>query len=87
MLGLAYDSSPSSVANRSPLLPLDQQFRVGAGVQWDVTDDYTLTFAYEYASLGSAPINQTRGPLTGTLQGDYQTNSLNVFEVTVNHRL
>jgi long-chain fatty acid transport protein len=87
LLGFAYDSSPSSVANRSPLLPLDQQFRVGVGVHWDVTDDYTLTFAYEYAHLGSNPINQTRGPLAGTLQGDYQTNSLNVFEVTVNHRL
>ena len=39
------------------------------GVLYDITDDYRLSFAYEFASLGSAPINATRGPLAGTLQG------------------
>jgi len=87
LLGFAYDTSPVSVANRSPLLPLDRQIRIGVGVQWDVADDYTLSFAYEYANLGRADLNRSRGPLAGTLQGDYQTNSLNVFEVTVSHRL
>ena len=87
LLGFAYDTSPVTEANRSPLLPLDRQIRFGVGVTWDVTDDYTLTFAYEYANLGRANLDLTRGPLAGTLQGDYQTNSLNVFEVTVSHRL
>ena len=64
---------------------LDQQFRFGVGVQYAVTEDYTLGAAYEFASLGSAPIDTTRGPLAGTLQGDYSTNSLNVFALTVTH--
>jgi len=85
-LGLAYDSSPVGESNRSPALPLDQQFRVAVGCQYAVTDDYTLGFAYEYGNLGSAPINRTRGPLAGTLEGDYQANSLNVFNINVIHR-
>jgi long-chain fatty acid transport protein len=85
-LGFAYDSSALTEANRGPALPVDQQLRFAAGVLYDITDDYRLSFAYEFASLGSAPINTTRGPLAGTLQGDYSTNSLNVFGFTVAHR-
>ena len=44
------------------------------------------SFAYEYVSLGKAPINTTRGPLAGPLQGDYESNSLNVIGFTVSHR-
>ncbi|MEO8752090.1 MAG: outer membrane protein transport protein [Casimicrobiaceae bacterium] len=85
-LGFAYDSSALTEAHRSPSLPIDQQFRFAGGVTYAVTDDYTLGFAYEYASLGSAPVNTTRGPLSGTLQGDYSANTLNVLEFTVSHR-
>jgi long-chain fatty acid transport protein len=83
-LGFAYDSSPVSEANRGPALPVDRQIRFAAGVQYDVNADYTIGFAYEYANLGSADLNVTRS--SGTLQGDYQANSLNVFNLTVLHR-
>ncbi|HSQ01468.1 MAG TPA: outer membrane protein transport protein [Candidatus Dormibacteraeota bacterium] len=85
-LGFAYDSSALTEANRGPALPVDQQLRFAAGVLYDITEDYRLSFAYEYASLGSAPINTTRDPLAGTLQGDYSANSLNVIGFTVAHR-
>ncbi len=85
-LGFAYDSSALTEPSRGPALPVDQQLRFGAGVLYDITDDYQLSFAYEYASLGSAPINTTRGPLAGTLQGNYSTNTLNVIGLTVAHR-
>ncbi|MDX2168608.1 MAG: outer membrane protein transport protein [Deltaproteobacteria bacterium] len=85
-LGFAYDSSAADEQQRTPSLPIDQQFRFAAGVTYAVTDDYTLGFAYEYASLGSASLDTTRGPLSGTLQGDYSTNTLNVLGFTVNHR-
>jgi len=85
-LGFAYDSSALTEPHRGPSLPIDQQLRFGGGVTYNVTDTYTLGFAYEYASLGSAPINTTRSALSGTLQGDYSTNSLNVIQFTVNHR-
>ena len=84
LLGVAYDSSPATEANRSPALPLDGQMRFAGGVQYDVTKDYTIGASYEYASLGGANIDVTRP--AGRVQGDYQTNSLNVFSLTVIRR-
>jgi len=83
-LGFAYDTSAVSTANRSPTLPVDRQIRFGVGVQYDVNADYVIGFAYEYADLGSADIDVTRP--SGTVQGDYEANSLNVFNLTVLHR-
>jgi len=85
-LGFAYDSSAVPEKNRGPALPVDQQLRFAAGVLYDLTEDYRLSFAYEYVSLGNAPINTTRGTLAGTLEGDYAANSLNVISFTVAHR-
>jgi long-chain fatty acid transport protein len=85
-LGFAYDSSALTEQHRTPSTPIDQQLRFGVGVLYAVTDEYTLGFAYEYAHLGSAPLDTTRDELTGTLEGDYSTNSLNVIGLTVSHR-
>jgi long-chain fatty acid transport protein len=85
-LGFAYDSSAVGKSNRGPALPVDQQLRFGIGLLYDITEDYRLGFAYEYVSLGKAEINTTRGPLAGTLQGDYESNSLNVIGFTVSHK-
>lgn len=86
LLGFAYDSSALTELHRSAALPIDQQLRFAAGVQYAVTDKYTLGFAYEYASLGNASINTTRNERAGTLEGDYSPNSLNVVSFTVSHR-
>lgn len=85
-LGFAYDSSALTEANRGPSVPVDQQLRFAAGVLYDITEDYRLSLAYQYLSLGSAPIDATRGPLAGTLQGDYDANSVNVIGLTVARR-
>lgn len=84
LLGFAYDSSPATEHNRSPALPIDQQLRFAAGVQYDVNEDYTIGASYEYADLGKANIDVARN--SGTVQGDYGTNSLNVFNFTVIRR-
>lgn len=85
-VGFAYDSSAVDEANRGPALPVDRQLRVAAGVQYDLTEHYRLGLAYEYVNLGSAPIDTTRGPLAGTLQGKYDTNMLNVVGLTIAYR-
>lgn len=85
-LGFAYDSSALTEPNRSPALPLDQQMRFSVGVLHDITDSYRLGFAYQYVSLGNAPIDTTRGPLAGTLQGDYDANAVNILGFTVARR-
>lgn len=84
LLGFAYDSSPVTEQNRSPALPFDRQLRFAAGIQYDINTDYTVGAAYEYADLGKANIDRTRP--SGVLQGDYSTNSLNVFALTVIRR-
>lgn len=83
-LGFAYDTSAVDSLHRSPALPVDRQLRFAAGVQYDANADYTIGFAYEYADLGSAGVDQARR--TGIVQGDYQANSLNVFNLTVLRR-
>lgn len=85
-LGFAYDSSAVDESNRGPAVPVDRQLRFAAGVLYDIAEDYQLSFAYEYVNLGDAAIDSTRGPLAGTLQGDYDANSLNVFGFTIAHR-
>ena len=82
-LGVAYDSSPMSTANRSPSMPLDQTWRVATGVQYDWNQNLTLGFAYEYINLGSANLNKTGSPLLGDLVGDYGPNMVNVVNLNV----
>ncbi len=85
-LGFAYDSSAVDEANRGAALPVDRQLRFATGVLYDLNEHYRLGLAYEYVSLGSAPIDTTRGPLAGTLQGDYSTNALSVIGLTIAYR-
>ena len=86
-VGLAFDTSPMSKSQRTPALPLDRQYRIGTGVQYALSDVLTLGDAYEYLNLGNADLNRSRGPLAGTLQGDYSTNEVHALNVTINWKL
>ena len=81
-VGVAFDTSPVSKKERSPALPLDQQIRVGTGVQYALNDRVTIGTAYEYLNLGEADISRNR-PLAGTLQGNYSTNEIHFFNATL----
>ncbi|MBK8210178.1 MAG: outer membrane protein transport protein [Rhodospirillales bacterium] len=81
-VGVAFDSSPQSKSNRTPALPMDQQIRVGTGVQYALNDRITVGTAYEYLNLGEADIDRSR-PLAGTIQGNYSTNEIHWFNVTL----
>ena len=76
-----------SKSERTPALPLDRQYRIGTGVQYALSDVLTLGTAYEYLNLGKADLDRSRGPLAGTLQGDYSTNEVHFFNVTLNWKL
>jgi long-chain fatty acid transport protein len=75
--GFAYDSSPVSEANRVPVLPVDRQLRYATGIQYQINENMTAGAAWEILDAGNAPFNVRRGPLAGTLQGDYTANYLN----------
>jgi long-chain fatty acid transport protein len=84
--GFAYDSSPVSDANRTVALPLDRTFRYSAGLIWDLNERITMGLAYTFLDAGSAPVNETRGPLSGTIQGDYSSNYYNVVALYIGMR-
>ena len=81
-LGVAFDTSPMKKSQRTPALPLDQQVRVGTGVQYALNERMTIGAAYEYLNLGEADLNRQR-PLAGTLQGNYSTNEIHFFNATL----
>ncbi len=82
MFGVAFDTSPITNSNRGPALPLDQQIRVGTGVQYALSDRMTIGCAYEYLNMGKADVDQSR-PLAGTLSGNYSTNEIHWFNATL----
>lgn len=74
-VGFAHDSAPVSKFHRTPTAPYDENLRYGVGLQYDWSEQLTVGVAYEFLDLGDAEItNLTRGPLSGTLDGDYSTN-------------
>jgi long-chain fatty acid transport protein len=76
--GVAYDSSPAGSVQRTVALPLDRQFRYSAGLIYEVNTRLTVGLAYTFIDAGEASVNQTRGPLAGTIQGEYSSNYIHV---------
>jgi len=82
--GFAYDSSPVSETNRIPVLPFDRNLRFGTGIQYVVNKNVTVGAAYEYMNDGNAPYTVSRGPLAGTVQGDFSENIINFIGLNLN---
>ncbi len=82
-IGAAYDTSAYSNKNRIAALPVDDQIRVGTGVQYNMTDKITLGAAYEYLNLGKGRLEQSNS-LGDTLSGKYSTNEVHFVNVTLN---
>ena len=82
-IGAAYDTSPCSESNRSPVLPLDRQWRLATGFQYEFDEDVTLGIAYQYLDAGAARINRKGGALRGDLKGKYATNRIQYLALNV----
>jgi long-chain fatty acid transport protein len=82
--GVAYDSSMLDNSNRSPSLPIGWTWRFALGAQYDMSKDLRLGFAYEYVYSGSPRINVSRGPLAGTVIGEYPDMSVQYFSANIN---
>ncbi|HXV28079.1 MAG TPA: outer membrane protein transport protein [bacterium] len=57
--GFSYDSSPSSLANRTPDLPVAQQWRWAAGFDFDLNESMIVSLNWEFIDLGSARMDKT----------------------------
>jgi long-chain fatty acid transport protein len=84
--GFAYNTSPMSVSDRSPSLPLDRTFRYSGGIQYDWSKNMTLGLACTFIDAGSSRIDKTGGPLVGNLQGDYDPNYINIVNLNLIYR-
>ena len=84
--GIAHDTSPVSDENRTVDLPLDRTWRYSAGLLHEYSRNTTLGFAYTFMDARSASINQRRGPLAGTLSGDYSSNYIHIIALSLNYR-
>jgi long-chain fatty acid transport protein len=82
-LGGGFDTSPMSQSQRSPSLPLDAQYRIGTGLQHDLSENVTIGVAYELMYGGDASLDVERGPFSGRVKGDYGSNYYNFVNVTL----
>lgn len=80
--GVSYDSSPTTSSKRLPNLPVDGQWRFGAGLEYALIKQATLAASYEFMHLGSAPISNASS--LGVLSGSYSRNYANVFQISLN---
>ncbi|MCL1052015.1 outer membrane protein transport protein [Shewanella abyssi] len=77
--GVGYESSPLSdsadnALNQYPDLPVDEIFRVGSGVTYQATEDFSVNFFIEYIDLGSPQIEYD-GAANGFLVGQYDNDA------------
>jgi long-chain fatty acid transport protein len=85
-VGGGFDTSPMSKSERSPALPMDQQYRLGTGLQYSFNDNITVGAAYQYFNGGDNNLDRTRGPLAGTIQGDYKSFDVHFFSLNLGWR-
>ena len=80
--GFAYDTSPVDDDDRTITMLFDEQFRYALGTEYKLKENITLGFAYELVDLGDNDLEQSSA-LGGTLQGDFPTNYLHLFNTTI----
>jgi long-chain fatty acid transport protein len=77
--GFAFDNSMVSSASRSVSSPVGDQYRYGMGAQYAMSDSLTLGFAYEFLWEGDMGLSQGRGPVLGTVAGQFSGAYINFF--------
>ena len=81
--GVAYDSSAVDDDRRSVVIPMGEAWRFALGAQYALTQNLTLGAAYEFMWSGDMSVDQYRGPLAGTVSGEYDNTSFSVFALNV----
>ena len=84
--GIAYDSSMVEDKDRTPDLPLGEQWRFGTGVNYKWRNNIDLSLAYELVWAGDLPMDVERGPLAGRVSGDYNDAHMHFINLALNWR-
>jgi long-chain fatty acid transport protein len=80
--GTGYDTSMVDDRNRTPDLPVGPALRLGVGAKLQYAERGALIFAYEAAWSGDLPMAVNRGPLAGTVVGEYDGTAIHFFAAT-----
>jgi long-chain fatty acid transport protein len=62
--GFSFDSDPASLQNRTPDMPMDQNWRYATGLEYELNKNMTLNLNWEFVDLGNAPIDKQALPVT-----------------------
>jgi long-chain fatty acid transport protein len=84
--GVAYDSSMMDDKERTPDVPVGATWRFGAGVRYQVKDNFELGLSYECVWGGDLPMDINRGPLAGRVSGEYPNTALHFINLALNWR-
>jgi len=79
-LGAAYDTSPVKTGDMSVTLPMGEAYRFGTGTQYKLNEHLSLGFSYELVWMGTLNVNQRRGPLAGTVAGEYNDAAIHAIQ-------
>ena len=87
MSGFAYDSSPVDDEDRTIAFAVDRQLRYAVGVQHQLSEQSSVSVGYTLLDGGDAEIDQSRGPLSGRLQGEFDSNFIHFLNVSYSKAL
>jgi long-chain fatty acid transport protein len=73
-------------SQRCPALPVGETWRFGLGGQYRYSQNVTLGGAYELAWIGDLPMNVSRGPVAGTVSGEYKDTAIHVVSLNMNYK-
>jgi long-chain fatty acid transport protein len=82
--GIAYDSSMVDDADRTPDLPTGEAWRFGVGARYDWSAQLAFNLAYELLWMGDLDMGLNRGPLAGTVSGQYEEAAIHFISLNVN---
>ena len=84
--GFAFDNSAVGTPMRTVSLPVGDQYRFAAGVQYAWSKKITLGFAEEFMYMGEMPLYQSGGPVLGTVSGQFTNAYINFFTLNMIYR-
>ncbi|MFC2149850.1 OmpP1/FadL family transporter [Candidatus Auribacterota bacterium] len=73
--GFSYDSSPASIRNRLPDLPVDRQWRFAAGFDYNIRKNMKISVSWEFIDLGEAPVDIQPAPMLPRFSGEYDQHA------------
>lgn len=82
--GIAYDSSMVDDKDRTPGLPIGEAWRFGLGARYDWSQQLAFGLAYELMWMGNLEMQLDRGPLAGTVSGQYDDAAIHFICFNVN---